>query len=141
MFGGVESSTDSGKSFIVVVSDRKKETLRDIIYRRVAPGSIIVTDCWKSYDFLDEDIHFEHYTVNHSSNFVDPTTGHHTQRVEGMWSVHKRSIPSTSRRSSNIQSLLFESAFRMKCRADNRSFFWAMIQVIFYSILFFSHCI
>ena len=33
---------------------------------------------------------FAHHTVNHSTNFVDPITGAHTQGVEHAWGQLKR---------------------------------------------------
>jgi hypothetical protein len=31
-----------------------------------------------------EELEFEHFTVNHNFNFVDPEVGIHNQHVEGM---------------------------------------------------------
>ena len=61
---------------MVAVPDREAETLLAIIQKWIAPGSIIWSDCWKSYDKipkLPED--YQHATVNHGKNFVDPQTG------------------------------------------------------------------
>ena len=66
-------------------------TLLQLIQKYVAPGSIIHSDCWKSYDAIDtlpED--YTHLTVNHSENFVDPKTGSNIQTVERMWKEVKR---------------------------------------------------
>ncbi|CAH3155463.1 unnamed protein product [Pocillopora meandrina] len=38
---------------------------------------------------------YNHLTVNHSLNFVDPDTGAHTQRIENTRCGIKRSIPCT----------------------------------------------
>ena len=44
------------------------------------------------YDCL-KDEGYEHLTVNHSLNFVDPDTGAHTQGIENTWWGVKRSYP------------------------------------------------
>ena len=33
---------------------------------------------------------FKHLTVSHSENFIDPTTGAHTQQIESIWNILKR---------------------------------------------------
>ena len=38
---------------------------------------------------------FEHLTVNHSLNFVDPDTGANTQGIENTWWGVKQSYPRT----------------------------------------------
>ena len=37
------------------------------------PGTTIISDCWKSYNCLNNE-GFQHLTVNHTYNFVDPDT-------------------------------------------------------------------
>ncbi|KYN34971.1 hypothetical protein ALC56_10698 [Trachymyrmex septentrionalis] len=41
--------------------------------KRILSGSTIISDCWKSYNCLDNE-DFQ-YLTNHSYNFVDPDTG------------------------------------------------------------------
>ena len=38
---------------------------------------------------------FEHLTVNHSLNFVDPQTGAYTQNIECLWWQIKCQLPDT----------------------------------------------
>ncbi|KYN29330.1 hypothetical protein ALC57_01231 [Trachymyrmex cornetzi] len=72
IFGGYEQG--SKKMFIVPVEDRTETTLLPVIKEWILPGTTIVSDCWKSYDCLNNE-GFQHLTVNHSYNFVDPETG------------------------------------------------------------------
>jgi len=45
---------------------------------------------WRAYGNIDQlPEMYEHYTVNHSRNFVDPETGAHTQGIEGTWAQFK----------------------------------------------------
>lgn len=67
-------------SFFIEVANRESATLVPLIKEYVAPGTTTMTDCWKSYDCLDKE-GFQHLTVNHSLNFVDPETGAHTQNM------------------------------------------------------------
>lgn len=50
-------------------------------------------------------VQYTHHTVNHSQNFVDPTTGSHTQSVESMWSSCKQMM----RKTQTMQSQLFHT--------------------------------
>lgn len=90
VFGAIERV--SGKMFIVPVKDRTSTTLFDIIYRRIARGSIIHSDSWCAYNNLNIN-GYSHFTVNHSRNFVDPQTGVHTQNIERLWRDMRAAIP------------------------------------------------
>ncbi|KAI9562474.1 hypothetical protein GHT06_009907 [Daphnia sinensis] len=73
VFGEVERG--SGQCFLVLVPDRSADTLLDIIKEWILPGSIIISDCWKAYDKIEEHNEYIHLKVNHSLNFKDPETG------------------------------------------------------------------
>lgn len=66
------------------VQRRDKQTLIPIIQRECAPGSLIHSDEWAAYRCLPS-LGFQHHTVNHQENFVDPDTGAHTQSIERSW--------------------------------------------------------
>ncbi|WUR03438.1 uncharacterized protein VNE69_05034 [Vairimorpha necatrix] len=78
------------------------ETLEDLIKEYVLPGSIIYTDCWKGYVNFKKIGIYEHYTVNHSIGFVNPTNG----------SAVKRVVPVRNRTVKDIRRFLNMFAFR-----------------------------
>jgi transposase-like protein len=90
VFGGRERE-DKRKCFFEVVEKRDKETLLEIIKRKIVKGSIIISDCWKAYDCLESE-GYRHLTVNHSENFKDPETGAHTNSIEGTWQKIKHGV-------------------------------------------------
>jgi transposase-like protein len=71
------------------VAKRDKATLLPIIEKIVRPGSIIYSNEWRAYSQIQEKLGFQHQTVNHSANFVDPATGVHTQAIESYWAKAK----------------------------------------------------
>ncbi|GFX92601.1 DDE_Tnp_IS1595 domain-containing protein [Trichonephila clavipes] len=99
VFGGVER--DSGKLFLVAVHDRTQRTLMQIIMEWIEPGTTIISDCWKGYnhDVLTAE-GFNHLTVNHSLNFVDPDTGAHTNTIESTWRHVKSRYPQYNRQNN-----------------------------------------
>jgi hypothetical protein len=76
--GGIDETT--GAVFFEIVESRDQETLYKVLTKHIISGSILVVDEWKGYRKARKV--FDHATVNHSENFVDPETGHHTQRIE-----------------------------------------------------------
>ena len=71
VFGGIERG--SKDSFMMVVPDRSK---MPIITQYIRPGSTIISDEWRAYSNIGVS-GYTHLTVNHSQNFVNPTTGAH----------------------------------------------------------------
>ena len=94
--GSVERGPEK-RFFVCSVADRTAETLKMIIRSHVRPGSVIVTDCWRGYDWLDDDPDYAHMKVNHSIGFRDEETGAHTNTIEGNWAGLKLKIPKRNR--------------------------------------------
>jgi hypothetical protein len=79
------------KRFIIPVDARDKATLQPLIRKHIHAGSKINSDEWGAY--CDLTSHgWDHVTVNHSKNFVDPVTGAHTQGVERFRNRIKRKL-------------------------------------------------
>lgn len=97
ILGGVER-TPERKMFLCEVKDRTEETLLSIIRTHVNPGSIIMTDCFRSYFNLNE--YYTHQTVNHKENFVNPENGACTNTIEGTWGALKYKIAPRNRTNS-----------------------------------------
>ncbi len=90
VFGGY--CKDQGIGFFEYVERRDAATLLPLIRKYVHPGSIICSDLWASYQQVANipvNPPYQHGTVNHSQNFVDPVTGVHTNAVEAYWSRMK----------------------------------------------------
>ena len=67
------------------VEKRSAEVLLPLVDRFIAPGSIIYSDEWRAYrgiSALPVQSQFEHYTVNHSQNFVNRVNGVHSREIE-----------------------------------------------------------
>lgn len=109
VFGGYERG--SKKIFIMPVEDRTADTLLTCIQQWILPGTKIMSDKWKAYDCLTN-AGFNHLTVNHSINFVDPDTGAHTQSIERTWREVRSNISKYGTRESHLISYLAEYMFK-----------------------------
>jgi len=75
-----------------IMPDVKRETLEPIIYDNVATGSIVNTDKLRAYS----DLHYgyRHVALDHGAE--EYVRGeHHTNTIEGFWSMVKRTIRGT----------------------------------------------
>lgn len=67
-----------------LVERRDRATLVPIIQREAELGSVIHSDEWPAYGNLNQ-LGYQHHTVNHQQNYIDPVTGAHTQGIERSW--------------------------------------------------------
>ena len=142
VLGGVER-TPERKLFLLEVPDRTAETLINIIKTHVKPHSIIITGCFKSYSTLHN--FFRHLTVNHSIEYVDSTTGAHTNTIEGTWGAIKYRISPRNRTSSvqddgsvsmdGINEFLAEFQWRRKNAHNLWSGFINALQIVMYDFI------
>ncbi|KAJ1526458.1 hypothetical protein ONE63_009591 [Megalurothrips usitatus] len=109
IFGARERN--SSKAFFIPVEKRDQNTLVNIIKENILPQSTIISDCWKAYNSLNAE-GYTHLTVNHSKNFVDPTTSANTQTIERMWRDARGFIPRFGRKKSNFPGYLAEYQFK-----------------------------
>ena len=115
IFGGICRETK--EVFMYAVPDRTAATLLDTIQVCIAPGSIIISDMWASYQGIETMIgrNYTRQTVNHTENFVDPTTGAHTQTIESFWHVYKmKNMRQCGTRRSLVDSYLCEFVWRQR---------------------------
>ncbi|KAL3072059.1 hypothetical protein niasHS_015450 [Heterodera schachtii] len=108
--------TDQKLGVLEFVDDRRQETLFPIIRRYVRGGSIIHSDSATMYVILRADppqSHianiptipmppYDHLFVNHTTNFVDPTTGACTNLVECFWKNAKQKNKAMSGTSAEL---------------------------------------
>jgi transposase-like protein len=98
---GMVEKTPERKIVCLPVDKRDGATLIPLIKKYVHPESIIHTDKWGGYIKLSE-LEYQHFSVNHSKNFVDPITKAHTNTIEGNWSGLKENISKRRRTKKNI---------------------------------------
>ena len=106
---------NKGKVLMKVVPNTQKETLQELIDNVVEKGSIIVTDDHNGYAGVKDD--YEHKVINHTKE-IYVVDGHHTNDIEGVWSLLKRGIfgiyHSASRK--HLSKYCNEFAFRYNTR-------------------------
>ena len=140
ILGGVERTSER-KLFLIDVPDRTANTLLSNILTHVRPGSIVITDCFKSYSNLP-DI-YRPLTVNHSVEFVDSQTGACTNTIEGTWNgIKTKTAPRnrtssfhgpTEKRQNGIDDHLGEFQWRRKNSGDVWSGFLEAIKTVEYN--------
>ena len=77
--------------FLHAVENRNSSTLTKCIKKNIYLGTTIISYQRKAYSGIEQlkGYNFQHFTVNHSQNFVEPTTGAHTQTIESLWHSYK----------------------------------------------------
>ena len=92
VYGLVDTSTRPCIGYMELVGCRNAATLLPIIRDHTQPGTIVHSDQWRAYAQIQSSLNLQHSTVNHSRNFVDPSSGVHTQAIEGYWSRVKAKL-------------------------------------------------
>ncbi len=106
-----------------VVENVRRATLEPHIVANVRSGSTVSTDEWWGYAKLAR-FGYKHGAVNHAKEeWVNGI--HHTQGIEGFWSILKRSIKGTHIHVSkrHLPKYLAEFEFRWNLRSDPNAMF------------------
>lgn len=113
ILGMLERSTK--KIIILVMNDRKRTTIHDIIERYIEPGSTIYTDGMMSYVLLRDK--YDHHSVNHRNHeFVRGEV--HTNGVENVWRNLKMATRNAHQGTTQkyLQSYCDEFVYKMNNR-------------------------
>ena len=104
---------------MIPVENRKQETLIPIIQQWIHPGSIIHSDCWKSYNKLSK-IGYTHVTVNHSKEFLNESNAAYTNAIESDWRHAKVLMPHYGVHRGMHSGYLGEFMWRRKYMDDDK---------------------
>jgi transposase len=123
-----------GRKVAQVVPDAKTVTLKGFILENVEPGAMISTDEHAGYNLLTK-YGYQHGKVNHSAEeWVrwDDGKAHHTNTLEGFWSLFKRSVRSTHIHVSSkyMDRYLGEFTFRSNHRQMENAMFDLLIGAV-----------
>lgn len=130
VFGGI--CRDTRECFLTVVPDRSAKTLLNAICENINDGTTIYSDSWRGYKTEElEEAGFAHMKVNHKLNFVDPSTGTHTQTIERIWGSAKwRNKRHRGTARQHLDSYLSEFMCRQMIPKDT-FFAWILEQIAF----------
>lgn len=106
VFGMVDTSQTPALGLMVLVPSRDAATLLPIIQQHVRPGTVVWSDEWAAYRRVQQlPPVSQHSTVNHSVEFVNPSTGVHTQNIESYWNRVKTKF----KRMKGVQNTMLSS--------------------------------
>jgi transposase-like protein len=108
----------SGKVRTQVIPDVEADTIKPIVEKWVRPGSIMVTDSWKSYKALNQD--YFHVVINHTEGEY-ARGGFSSNGIENFWSLFKRGIIGIYHQVSpkHLHRYSTEFAYRYNTRKEN----------------------
>jgi hypothetical protein len=131
VFGLIER-TPNGKRDIraFFVNKRDRLTLQPLVEANILPGTRVHSDQWAAYASLSEwGGGYDHHTVNHSENFVNPEDGTHTQTIERAWRDLKTRLLRLENgvRPADVPSRLAEYRFLQYYKEGP---FWAFLDIL-----------
>lgn len=74
VFGMAVMGHNPPRPLFTLIKRRDRLTLEGVIRRQVTPGTTVISDEWPAYNALAA-IGYDHRTVNHSVNYVNPLNG------------------------------------------------------------------
>ena len=117
VIGGVErpmiQSNDRPPMFLDILPSRSKESIEAALTKWIKKGTIVITDAYIGYADLER-LGFVHFDVNHREAFIDPHSGAHTERIEGLWHQLRRSLPGVGVRAKDLPGYLAAEMFRRR---------------------------
>lgn len=124
LFGAID--TINGHFILKTIDDRSRSTLRSIITECITENTTVHSDMWSSYmSIFRTENDYRHETVNHSRNFVNPTTGVHTNNIENLWMLLKQSLRRKYLRNrGNLDLYLAEFCLRAKFKNNKEKVFY-----------------
>jgi transposase len=123
VFGMVERD---GKIRTGMIPDQTASTIEPIILEHVAEGTTISTDMHGAYTNLSDT--YEHGVVDHKSD--EWVSGiHHTNTIEGHWSLFKRAVKGTHVHISKKHAWKYvcEFNYRRNNRIDHQAMFQGLV--------------
>jgi transposase-like protein len=116
---------------IEICPDNKRDasTLLTLIDKHVGKGTVIMTDCWKGYNALEQ-AEFLHLCVNHKFNYVDPDTWANTQKIEACWRPLRRRLNRGGIRHEDLYLHLSEYVWRKEVQNQSVDPFAKLVQDI-----------
>jgi transposase-like protein len=89
VWGAISRST--GRFIIRTIPSKRKSVLKEVIETNISNNSTIYSDEFSSYmAIFQNNEQYNHGSVNHRFNFVNPRNGVHTQNIENLWSRFKK---------------------------------------------------
>jgi transposase-like protein len=113
-----------------VLDSLRKGSVQGHVRNHVAPGAVVNTDSYKSYEGLSND--YQHCVIDHAETYVDGNI--HTNGCENFWSLLKRAIKGTyvSVEPFHLFRYLDEQCFRFNNRklTDAERFAYAASAIV-----------
>ena len=105
---------------VTVTQNRELTTLNvhTIFPTHIRTYHIPFLDMLHGYSRLEEALNVQHFTVNHSREFVNPDDGTHTNTIEGTWNGIKLRVAPRNRTRENMGEHLLEFIWRRKHSED-----------------------
>lgn len=123
VFGGIERGTD--KCFMVVVPEGSRDVLMNVIFENVRPGSTIISNCWRTYNCL-EDERFVHLISNYGYKFKNPER---ENSINSTWFAVKGHLRNSYCKNT-FDSYLFEYMWRQKHKNNKDKLMYLFLQAV-----------